>query len=215
MSVVGCSGAIRRGVLAVILSSTGSAEWAPDAASALRRFDRATTLAPGSIVRTDSSPLGIGLVPGVFVEISPHSELQITELAVTKNGNDTDDRLRDRRARVRLKEGSLVVMLDSPARFAVETSQLEVKVTPGCLFRLTTKPDATRVTCIRGKIYTTAGTAVSTVEAGYTQQWPSDEPAKPTTAEPGAQSEANEALQTETLLREATARHRGDAPIAR
>lgn len=210
MNVAGCSTAITRRVLAVILSTSGSAEWAPDATSPLRPIDRAATVGSGSIVRTRSGELEVAVVPGALMRISAQTELQVEELAVTKDGNDTEDRLRDRLARIRLNRGSIVVLLDSPARFTIETSQVAMKVPPGSLLRLTSKDGNTRLTCVRGKIQLKDQAALASIDAGYVHMWPSSQPPQPAADDADAQADITEALQSETQLREAAARDSGN-----
>lgn len=211
----GCPGAVTRPVLAVILSVSGSAEWAADAAAPVWPIEDAAAPGAGSVVRTRSGELQIGLVPGALIYLSAETELQIKELTVTKDGNDTEDRLRNRVARIRLNRGSVAVLLDSPARFTVETSQVTIKVPPGGLIRLTTTPGVTRLTCVRGKIYLEGQTSLASIDAGNTQTWPSGQTPRPAADDGNAQTDVTEALRAETQLRQATARHGSVSPLDR
>jgi len=48
----------------------------------------------------------------------------------------TGDAIRDRRARMELRRGVMVVLFEGFARFNIETDQATINVLPSCLFRI-------------------------------------------------------------------------------
>jgi hypothetical protein len=140
-------------VLVRVLWVEGNARYAIKATSEFTPLRQGITLARGSIVRSaDGSKINLALFPGALVQIGSNTELQIGEVALTKNGNETDDGMRNRLARLDLKHGSILTLLDPAAKFTVTTPHGRINVTPGCLFLLETEQAKTRLMCARGEI---------------------------------------------------------------
>jgi FecR protein len=210
-----CSNSVTRHVLATVLWVRGNATWALNGSSEFKPLEPGSSPGGGSRLRTaDGTKVNMALVPGALVQIGSDTEIRIEELALSKDGNETDDGIGDRVARVELKHGSIVTVLDPAARFTITTATGIINVTPGCLFFLQTGPAKTRLTCVRGKIH--VGRLDETelpVEAAYVLESAGNETAVKSAADdPGAQLEIANAVQAEQQLRELQSRHVAQAP---
>src|SRR5260370_41607491 len=138
--------------------------------SNFRPLDSRANLSAGTTLRTSAdAQLNLVLVPGALAQISADSELKIEELNLTKDGNETGDAIRDRRARMELRRGAMVVLFEGFAHFNIETDQATINVLPSCLFRIDVDETRTRLTVVRGKLYATAKNGEgAAVDAGAT-----------------------------------------------
>ena len=132
----------------------------------------------GNTVRSlDGASINLAFVPGAFARISGNSEINIEQLRLTKDGNQTAGGMLDRSARIRLIRGKIVVLFNrsytSKSQFAITTRQVTVNPDSDCLFCLWTDGATTRLTCARGEISASAQAQPPvTITAGYFQHWP-------------------------------------------
>ena len=191
--LTGCWEGVSRQVQARVLSLRGPVTWASAETSQFRPLDLKIKLGPNSIIKTaDRAQISLALLPGALLQLSANSELQIEALKLTKNGDETDDGVRERVARIQLKRGAIIVSFEGTARFTIQSAHATITVTPDCLFRLQTDEHQTRLTCVRGKVWVSPheGEPIP-VGAGYVQEWPSgqiaavaeDRPGQPATAD--------------------------------
>ena len=97
--------------------------------------------------------------------------------AVNKDGNETEDGMRKRAARIRLNAGSITAVFErrdaSELRFAIAVPRITVNADDSSVCHFRVAGDQTRVTCARGKAYVSTGSSEPvTLKAGYLQQWP-------------------------------------------
>src|SRR5207244_10013864 len=116
----------------------------------------------------------LALIPSAFAELSGDSDINIEELRVTKDGNETAGGMRDRTARIRLNRGKIIVLFSpsdrSASQFAIKARQLTIKPDSDCLFCVRTDGTTTRVTCAKGEVNRSAdGQSPVTIAAGYFQ----------------------------------------------
>ena len=175
LSLGGCWEGITRSISASVLSARGEVVVLENGSTNFRPLDSRANLSAGTTLRTSAdAQLNLVLIPGALAQISAGSELKIEELRLTKDGNETGDAIRDRRARMELRRGAMVVLFEGFARFNIETDQATINVLPSCLFRIDVDETRTRLTVVRGKLYATAKNGEgAAVDAGATREWPS------------------------------------------
>ena len=172
----GCWEGVTRQVAATVLSMRGDVLRRPPGQADFRPFGSETRPGVGTVLRTsDNGWLNLALIPGTLVQMSPNSELEIEELRLTKDGNETRDEMSDRLVAIRLNQGIIDVLFQlrdksAAAQLSVATSRVTVKANPSCLFRIQAGELKTRVTCIRGEVYSAKA---GMIPVGYFQEWPS------------------------------------------
>lgn len=167
----------------------------------------------GDAVRSSGGgSLDLALIPGALAQLSSDSEIDIEELKITKDGNDTAGGMRDRTGRIRLNRGKIIVLFipsdGLASQFAITASELTIKPDSACLFCVRSDGTTTRVTCAKGNINVSAEAHPPvTIAAGYFQEWPNKR-AKPVAAadDATAQIDIAESLESgERLQDEASA----------
>ena len=161
----------------------------------------------GDVVRaSDGASINLALIPGAFVQLSGNSEIKIEDLRLTKDGNDTAERMLDRRAWIRLNRGRIVSLFSqsdkTATEFGVTTGQVRLRPDYDCLFSVWTDGTTTRATCLRGEVSASVDTQQPLkIAAGYFSQWPtaSKEPIA-ATADASAQMDIKTALDVEPEL---------------
>jgi hypothetical protein len=161
----------------------------------------------GTTVRTsDGAVINLALIPGAFVRVSGNSEINIDELKLTKDGNETAGGMLERTARIRLNRGGISIVFSrsdrSRSKFTVATRQATLTPDSDCLFSVWTDGTTTRATCGRGDVMASADTqAPIKVAAGYFYQWPTatKEPIA-AAADGGAQMDILTSLESEKEL---------------
>ncbi len=160
----GCSKGISRETAATVLSVKGTVAFGSAEQNNFQLVTLKSRIHDGNTVRTrDGASIELALIPAAFAQVSGNSEIKIEQLRIVKDGNQTDGGMRDRSARIQLSQGKITVLFSS--------------ADSDCLFRVLTDDTTTRITCVRGKIYASAGAQPPvTIGAGYFQQWPSTHP---------------------------------------
>jgi ferric-dicitrate binding protein FerR (iron transport regulator) len=146
------------------------------------------------------------LIPGAFVQLPGNSEIKVEDLRLTKDGNDTSERMLDRRAWIRLNRGRIVCSFSqsdkTASEFGITTGQITLKPDSDCLFSVWTDGKTSRVTCGRGEVSADADAQPPLkIAAGYFSQWPKTSK-EPTAAsvDARAQMDITTALQVEPEL---------------
>lgn len=203
----GCWRGVSREVLASVLLVQGDVVYQGTVEDPSTPLTLETNPSARSVLRTSGTGRAdLALVPGALLHISGDSEVRIEELRLTKDGNETEDGMRERAARVRLNRGSVSIVFDrrdeSDVRFAIVTPDATITVDSDCVCRVAVAKGQTRLTCARGKAYARAeGAETAVVKAGYFGEWPNGTTA--TAAEdPRAQIDVAEAIEAERTLRE-------------
>jgi hypothetical protein len=205
--LVACWGGASREMLATVLFVDGKVTYEVNRQHNLQALTLQTNPGPGAVVRTSGDGrVALALVPGALLEISANSEVKIEELLLNKNGNETEDGMRKRVARIRLNAGSITAIFErrdaSELRFAIATARITVTVDDNCVSHVRVDGDKTRVTCARGKAYVSTGSSEPvTLKAGYFQQWPNGSPVA-TSEDATGQSDVADALETEAKLQQ-------------
>ena len=203
----GCSKGITRSTLATVLFVKGDVVFGDAERNHFQPITSKSKIQAGDTVRTaDGASINLALIPGAFVQLSGNSEIKIEDLRLTKDGNNTSERLLDRRAWIRLNRGRIVSLFShgdqTASEFGVTTSQITLRPESDCLLSVWTDGTTSRATCLRGELRASAGAEPPLkIAAGYFSQWPtaSKEPIA-ASADASAQIDVKTALDVEPQL---------------
>ena len=216
----GCSKDITRRTVVTVFSVKGDVTFGTADQNSFQRVTRESRIQEGSIVRTsDGALLDLGLIAPALAQVSSNSEIQIEELRISKDGNQTRGGMRGRSARIQLSRGKITVLVSgrdqSRTQFAISTPAVRVTVDSDCLFRVQRDDRTTRVTCVRGKVYAAvAAQPPIAIGAGYFQRWPSTRPEPvAATEDAAAQMDIMDSLGIENELLELDAGWRDRRPL--
>jgi hypothetical protein len=203
----GCSKGITRSTVTVVLFVRGNVMFGSAERNDFQPVTPKSKIHPGDVVRTSGgASINLGLIPGAFIQLSENSEIKIEDLTLTKDGNDTSERMLDRRAWIRLNRGRIVGLFKQSDRtasdFAVTTSQITLRPESDSLFSVWTDGTTSRATSARGEVSASADAQPPLkIAAGYFAQWPtaSKEPIA-ASADANAQIDIKTALDVEPEL---------------
>jgi hypothetical protein len=203
----GCSKATTRSTVTVVLFVKGNVVFGNAERNDFRPVTPKSKIHAGDVVQTsDAASINLGLIPGAFIQLSANSEIKIEDLTLTKDGNDTAERMLDRRAWIRLNRGRIVSLFMQSDRtaseFGITTSQVTLRPESDSLFSVWTDGTMSRATSARGEVSASAGAQPSLkIAAGYFAQWPtaSKEPIA-ASADASAQIDITTALAVEPEL---------------
>jgi prepilin-type processing-associated H-X9-DG protein len=178
-------------------------------------------LQPGrgdSLQTPASSRAALCLLPNLLMQLDRGARMDITRLALTKDGNETGSNMRGRFAEIRLGNGRILVSHvwgEAFARFSVVTPHGEVATPSNALFIVEAEQQKTRVTCASGWVeFQPSGAAAGTrIPPGSFGQWPSAAPnLTQAEADPVAQDDLQQAVEVERILRNLAAQKRNVLP---
>ena len=203
----GCSKGITRATAATVFFVRGNVVFGDAERNDFQPVTPKSKIHPGDTVRTaDGASINLALIAGAFVQLAGNSEIKIEDLRLTKDGNDTAERMLSRRAWIRLNRGRIVCSFSQSDKtasdFGITTSQLTVRPASDCLFSIWTDGTTSRATCERGEVNASVDTQPPLkIAAGYFCQWPtaSKEPIAAST-DPRAQIDITTALGVEPEL---------------
>jgi hypothetical protein len=203
----GCSKGITRSTLAIVFSVTGNVVFGNAERNDFQPVTPKSKIHAGDIVRTsDGASINLALIAGAFVQLAGNSEIKIENLTLTKDGNDTAERMLDRRAWIRLNRGRIVCSFrqskKTASEFGITTGQITLRPDSDCLFSVWTDGTTSRTTCGRGEVSASADAQPPLkIAAGYFSQWPtaSKEPIA-ASADARAQMDITTALDVEPEL---------------
>ena len=203
----GCSKEITRSTVAIVFSVTGNVVFGNAERNDFQPVTFKSRIQAGDIVRTlEGASINLALIPGAFVQLPGNSEIKIEKLILTKDGNDTAERMLDRRAWIRLNRGRIVCSFSqgdkTASDFGITTGQMTLRPDSDCLFSIWTDGATSRATCERGEVSASADAQPPLkITAGYFSQWPtaSKEPIA-ASADAQAQMDITTALAVEPQL---------------
>jgi ferric-dicitrate binding protein FerR (iron transport regulator) len=203
----GCAKGITRTTVAFVLLVRGDVVFGNAERNDFQPVTPKSKIHAGDTVRTsDGASINLALMPGAFVQLSGNSEIKIEDLRLTKDGNETAERMLGRRAWIRLNRGRIVNLFSqsdkTASEFGVTTGKITLRPDYDCLFSVWTDGTTSRATCLRGEVSASADTQPPLkIAAGYFSQWPtaSKEPIA-ATADAGAQMDIKTALDVEPEL---------------
>ena len=193
--------------MAIVFSVKGNVVFGSAERNNFQQVTPKSRIQAGDIVRTsDGASINLALIAGAFVQLAGNSEIKIEDLRLTKDGNDTAERMLSRRAWIRLNRGRIICSFSQSDKtasdFGITTSQLTVRPASDCLFSIWTDGTTSRATCERGEVNASVDTQPPLkIAAGYFCQWPtaSKEPIAAST-DPRAQIDITTALGIEPEL---------------
>ena len=174
----GCSKSITPATSATVFSVRGKVLFGNAQKNDFQPFTLKSRIHDGDTVRSlGGASLDLALIPGALAQLSGDSEIDIEELKITKDGNDTAGGMRDRTGRIRLNRGKIIVLFipsdGLASQFVITASELTIKPDSACLFCVRSDGTMTRVTCAKGNINVSAEAQPPvTIAAGYFQEWP-------------------------------------------
>ncbi len=174
----GCSKAIARATAATVFSVNGGVAFGSAERNDFQPVTLKSRIHDGDSVRAaNGASVNLGLIPGAFAQLSSNSEIKVEELRITKDGNETAGDMRERRARIRIIRGRLIVLFIPSDRnasgFVIKAPGVTVKPDSDCLFSVWTDGTTTRVTCAKEKVIASAdGQPPVTIAVGYFRCWP-------------------------------------------
>jgi hypothetical protein len=188
-----CGEGLTRGMMATVLSVNGSAEVRQKGHSEFDKITPASLLGIGSLVRTGTDgTLKLAFLPNTLASLSEKTEVQIDELALTKNGNITRNDVRSRTVRFLLLGGTMHVSFnrlpDCKSALTIRTPHGELTADSDCFFFVNIDAQRTRVTCVYGTLTSRVERTDFLIEAGYFQEFPSND-LSPRAAEDDAQAQ--------------------------
>ena len=189
-------------MLATVLSVDGKAEVRQKGHSEFTQITPATLLGVGVLVRTGASGrLNLAFLPNSLANLGGNTELQIDDLALTKNGNVMRNDVRSRMVRLLLLRGTIRALFNRPpdckSDLMIRTPYGELNVNSDCFLLADVDNRRTRVTCIYGIVTTRIEQTNFSVEAGYFQEFPSID-VSPQTAADDAQAQRDVKSMIET-----------------
>jgi hypothetical protein len=208
----GCSKAIARATAATVFSVNGGVAFGIAEQNNFQPVTLKSRIHDGDSVRAaNGASVDLGLIPGAFAQLCSDSEIKIEELRITKDGNETAGDMRERRARIRVIRGKLIVLFipsdTNASGFVITAPGVTVKPDSDCLFSVWTDGTTTRVTCAKEKVIASANEQRPvTIAVGYFQRWPTrrNEPVV-AASDASAQIDITESLQAgDRLLEQAS-----------
>src|SRR5437870_7214418 len=205
----GCSKGINQATAVTVFSVKGKVVFGNAERNDFQPVTLKSRIHDGDTVRSLNGALvDLALIPGAFAELSGDSDINIEELKVTKDGNETAGGMRDRSARIRLNRGKIIVLFTPSdkraSQFTIKAREITIKPDSDCLFCVRTEGTTTRLTCAKGNINASAGPqAPVTTAAGYFQQWPKNRTeAVPAADDAAAQIDITESLEAGEQLQD-------------
>ena len=203
----GCSKGITRSTVTVVFFVRGNVVFGNTERNDFQPVTPKSKIHAGNVVRTsDGASINLGLIPGAFIQLAGNSEIKIEDLRLTKDGNDTAERMLDRRAWIRLNRGRIVSLFKQSDKTASEvgvtTGQITLRPDSDALFSVWTDGTTSRATSTRGEVSVSADAQPPLkIGAGYFFQWPtaSKEPIA-ASADANAQMDIKRALDVEPEL---------------
>jgi hypothetical protein len=215
-----CSKSITRATAATVFSIKGKVVFGDAQRSDYQPVTPKSRIHDGDTVQSSAgASLNLALIPGALTQVCGDSEINIEELRITKDGNETAGGMRDRTARIGLSRGKIIILFspsdNSPAQFVIKARELTIKPDSDGLFCVRTDGTKTRVTCAKGKVNaSTDGQSAVTITAGYFQQWPTarKEPI-PAADDATAQIDITESLEAGERLEDQSSRWLNRRPL--
>src|SRR6266446_1871589 len=206
LSANGCSKGITRATAATVFFVRGNVVFGNAERNDFQPVTSKSKIHVGDVIRTsDGASINLALIPGAFVQLSGNSEIEIEDLRLTKDGNETAEGVLDRRAWIRLNRGRIVSLFSqsdkNASEYGVTTGQVTLRPDSDCLFAAWTDGITTRATCGRGEVSASADAQPPVkIAAGYFSQWPASKEPIAATADAGAQMDIKTALEVEPEL---------------
>ena len=118
------------------------------------------------------SSAALCLTPGIYLRCFGPARLQIEDLRISKDGDETGDAMKSRLAAVRLGEGRIHASLPrsgtAPSELKIDTELGMIVARADALFSVVLNRESLRVVCLRGEVSWNHAPAFSaSIQAGY------------------------------------------------
>src|SRR4030095_13602227 len=152
-----CSKGITRSTAATVFFVTGNVVFGNAQRNDFQPVTPKSKIHADDTVRTsDGASINLALIPGAFIQVSGNSEIEIEDLRLTKDGNETAGGVLDRRGGGRVNRGKIVSLFSHSHRtaseFSVTTNQVTIRPDSDCLFSVWTDGTTRRIACGRGEV---------------------------------------------------------------
>lgn len=212
--LAGCTGNTSHQVCAVVLAVEGAVYADDRQIIAPHGTDPGPPVCPGTVIRTSlASTAQIACLSNALVDLSENSIVEIVDLTVTKDGNETEDEMEGRSVRCRLASGIMTFAYrgaEGVSEFIAVTPHGTLVAKFNCVVRLAVDNQTTRITCASGMVsfQPSDGRPPVWVEAGFVTELPAHGSTVIPAAETAAgQQDVDSALEVERqLIRLAIAR---------
>jgi hypothetical protein len=207
VGLTSCGPFFHREVAGLVLSLEGTSQ--ATASGQTRPLTSGYFIHPGeTIATTHNGRLDLMLLPGVLLELEADTQLEIVQLHLVRDGDETIQPMKTREGRIALHRGSLIASVgpaQTESSLEIATAPALVTAGPDRTFKIEAGNTGVRVLCIRGEITTrsTAGRSNLNVPAGYFACLPSDfgkTPRRAATANARVQAEVPIVLRIEKRL---------------
>lgn len=173
---------------------------------------------PGeTVTSSEKSRVELMLLPGVLIELAGDAEIEIRQLRLLRDGDETIHPMIARDARIRLQRGTLVALVvqaQTDSHLFVETPAGTLVAGPDRTFKVGVAGNKARILCIRGKVAVQQADAQTSlrVPAGYLAELPMAQAGPRAAAGAGAevQAEVPEVLSSERRLGRLEQEHGSD-----
>ena len=200
-----CRPAFEQRLAGLVLAVDGSGE--ATRAGTTGRLTTGARVEPGTKIRAQGEArVDLLLLPGILVELSGAGEIEIRQLHLARNGDETIHPMRAREASVRLPRGLLLATIgqtQTRSHLSVETAAGRLVAGSGRTFLIEVTGQKTRVMSVRGRVaFKPAGGGASTkVDAGFFAEWPGDAaPRSAADAGPEAQADVSRIITVKRRL---------------
>lgn len=160
-----------------------------------------------TIVSSEDTRLDLALLPGILVELAGNAEIEIAQLRLERDGDQTIHPMIARNARIRLNRGALIasiVQAQTDSHLFVETPDGTLFAGPARTMKVSVTGTKVRILSVRGKIAVLLGDSrkSSKIPAGYFAELPMTkaEPVAAASAGSEVQAEVSEVLSVEKRL---------------
>ena len=190
-----CRPLFQRQVSSAVLSLEGSAEGTLEKKTF--RLTPNDWVHPGEKIATaPGSRLDVMILPGILVELGGETEIEITQLRIARDGDETIRPMTAREGSLRLLRGTLVASVGQSqmrSRIFIQTTAGDLTAFDLRTFKIQFDGDRARLMSIRGKVTfkPAGGGAPVKINAGYFAEWPA------TSATPHAVAQFDFAVQAE------------------
>lgn len=176
LSLSACSRNDRESVLGSVFQVQGTAVASQRTeADHSRPLSAGSQFAAGDEIRVlAESSAALCLTPGIYLRCFGPSRLQIEDLRISKDGDETGDAMKSRLATIRLGEGRIHAFLPSAGSARTEL-KINTETTgtivanPDSLFSVVLGRESIRVLCIRGELNWSK--AAGPIVAGFYCEW--------------------------------------------
>ncbi len=177
----------------MILSLAGEALGTSDGKTV--RLTTSSRIHPGETVAVSAGGrLDLLLLPGVLVELTGNTEIEIKQLRLARDGDETIGPMTAREAKVRLVRGTLIGSVGQAqmrSKILVETSAGALTAFDLRTFRVEVDGSQIKVMSVRGQVtfVPASGGAPTKIGAGYFAEWPSQVAGPQAAAESGREAQ--------------------------